>query len=192
MRLIGARQAWHDAFHDSTPSALAVAADKATLGKRGRVANETFPSRQETNGRCAHMLASGLVQSAIATLPKPLQHFGHALYSPVGNGQDLNIAHALVWFTTELQAMSPRRQAVAYWMAMAAFNSHRGMVWGGEGWGPGRVCLFVQDWYGYRVDASNWSRDWAVVWETLAKTIDELDAKALRPVAAVVKQHKAA
>ena len=38
MRLISARQAWHDAFYESRSSVLAVAADKAALGKKGRVA----------------------------------------------------------------------------------------------------------------------------------------------------------
>lgn len=192
MRLIGARQAWHDAYHDSTPSTLEVAAAKAELGKRGRVANETFPSRQETNSRCAHMLASGLVQKAIASLPRPVQHFGHYLYSPIATGQDLNIAHALVWFTTQLEEMTQRRQAVAYWIALAALQSHRAMVHGREGWGPARVAAFVQDWSGVRLDPGNWARDWAGVWEALASSVDALDAKALAPVAAVIRAKKGA
>lgn len=188
MRLIGARQAWHDALHDSGASALAVAAEKAVLGKRGYVANETMPSRQETNGRCAHMLASGLVQQAIASLPKPLQHFGHALYSPVANGQDLNIAHALVWFTADLKDLPARKAELGYWMALAAVKSHQAMVYGRDGWGPTRVCEFVLDWYGARINPANWARDWADLWEALAKAADQLDAKALKPVAEVIQR----
>lgn len=188
MKLISARQAWHDAYFEGRDSVLAVAAAKAVLGKRGRVANETHPDRKDTNGRSAHMLAAGLVQSAIGSLPKPLQHFGHTLYSPLATGQDLNIAHALVWFTVELPACSPKRQEVAYWMGMAAIKSHQAAVNGRDTWAPGQVCEFVRDWHGTGPSAAHWSRDWAGIWERLAKAVDQLDAKALAPVAQVVAQ----
>jgi hypothetical protein len=186
MKLISARQAWRDALHEGRDSVLAAAAERAKLGKQGRVIGETMPSMLDSNGRCAHMLAAGLVQSAIATLPKPLQHFGHALYSPVANGQDLNIAHALVWFNTELPECSDRRREIAYWMALAAIKSHQAFVSDREGWGPGRVCEFVLDWYGAKMDASNWARDWAAIWSAIATAVDRLDAKALKPVADVI------
>lgn len=186
MKLISARQAWRDALHEGRDSVLAAAAERAALGKKGRVVGETMPSMLDSNGRCAHMLASGLVQSAIATLPKPLQHFGHALYSPVATGQDMGIAHGLVWFTAELPECSEKRREIAYWMALAAIKSHQAFVYGREGWGPGRVCEFVLDWYGAKLDVSNWARDWAPIWSAIAKAVDILDAKALQPVAAVI------
>lgn len=186
MKLISARQAWRDALHESRDSVLAVAADRAALGKRGRVVGETMPSMLDSNGRCAHMLAAGLVQSAIATLPKPLQHFGHSLYSPVATGQDLNIAHALVWFNTEIPECSARRKEVAYWMALAAIKSHQALVSDREGWGPVRVRDFIFDWYGAKLTVSQWARDWATIWAAISSAVDRLDAKALAPVAAVV------
>lgn len=186
MKLISARQAWREALHESRDSVLAAAAEKAKLGKRGRVVGETIPSMRDSNGRCAHMLAAGLVQSAIDTLPKPLQHFGHALYSPIANGQDISIAHALVILTVELGECSAKRKEVAHWMALAAIKSHQAAINGREPWGPGRVIEFVYDWYGTKVSAQNWARDWAGIWSAIAKTVDTLDAKALKPVAAVV------
>ncbi|AZD84993.1 hypothetical protein C4K14_2159 [Pseudomonas chlororaphis subsp. aureofaciens] len=186
MKLISARQAWRDALHEGRDSVLAAAAARAELGKEGRVIGETMPSMLDSNGRCAHMLAAGLVQSAIGTLPKPLQHFGHALYSPVATGQDLNIAHGLVWFTTELPECSARRREIAYWLALAAIKSHQAFVFGREGWGPIRVCEFINSWYGTKMNPCNWARDWAVLWDAIAKAIDKLDAKALKPVAAVI------
>ncbi|MDS9411548.1 hypothetical protein [Pseudomonas aeruginosa] len=188
MKLNSARQAWHDAFHESRDSVLAVAAEKAMLGKRGRVVNETHPSRRDTNGRSAHMLAAGLVQAAIKTLPKPLQHFGHTLYSPLATGQDLNIAHALVWFTVELPTCSAKRREVSYWMALAAVRSHQAAVYGREPWSQGQICEFVRDWFGTAPSVAHWARDWAVIWNSLAATVDSLDAKALRPVAEVVRR----
>ena len=186
MKLISARQAWRDALHESRDSVLASAAERAKLGKRGRVVGETMPSMRDSNGRCAHMLAAGLVQSAIGSLPKPLQHFGHALYSPVATGQDMSIAHALVWLTVDLDGHTAKRREVAYWMALAAIRSHLAVVGGREGWGPGRVCEFVQDWYGTKVSVTNWARDWADIWAAIARTVDQLDAKALKPVGAVI------
>lgn len=186
MRLISARQAWREALHESRDSVLAAAAEKVKLGKRGRVVGETHPSMRDSNGRCAHMLAAGLVQSAIATLPKPLQHFGHALYSPVATGIDINIGHALVWFTVDLDGYPAKRKECAYWMALAAIKSHQAAVNGREAWGPGRVSEFVLELYGAKIDVSHWARDWAGIWSAIASTVDTLDAKALKPVAAVI------
>lgn len=190
MKLISARQAWREALHENRDSVLAVAAERVKLGKRGRVANETMPSMRNSNGRCAHMLAAGLVQAAIGTLPKPLQHFGHALYSPIAGGHDLNVAHALVWFTADIERIPERRRETAYWMALAAIRSHQASVSGREAWGPSRIAEFVFDWYGANITVSQWARDWSATWEVLAKTCDTLDAKALKPVAAVVARLK--
>lgn len=186
MKLISARQAWREALHESRDSVLAAAQERIKLGKKGRVVGETMPSMRDSNDRCAHMLAAGLVQSAIGTLPKPLQHFGHALYSPVANGQDINVAHALVWLTVDLDGYPAKRREVAYWMALAAIKSHQAAVNGREAWGPGRVAEFVQDWYGTKFAVSHWARDWAPVWAIIARAVDQLDAKALKPVAAVI------
>lgn len=186
MRLISARQAWHDAFYESRSSVLAVAADKAALGKKGRVANETHPDRKDINGRSAHMLAAGLVQAAIRSLPKPLQHFGHTLYSPLANGDDVAIAHGLVWIGSGLGQLTQRQGERAYWMALAAINSHKRAVNGCDTLRPGEVCLFIEERLGCRIDPGNWARDYASTWERLARHIDKLDAQVLRPVAEVV------
>jgi len=186
MKLISARQAWREALHESRDSVLAAAQERIKLGKRGRVIGETMPSMRDSNGRCAHMLAAGLVQSAIGTLPKPLQHFGNALYSPIANGQDINVAHALVWLTVDLGECTAKRKEVAYWMALAAIKSHQAAVNGREAWGPGRVAEFVEGWYGTKVGTSQWARDWSGIWAAIASTVDQLDAKALKPVAAVI------
>lgn len=186
MKLISARQAWHDAFYENRSSVLAVAADKAALGKKGRVANETHPDRKDTNGKSAHMLAAGLVQAAIRTLAKPLQHFGHTLYSPLATGDDVAIAHGLVWIGAGLGQLTQRQGERAYWMALAAINSHKRAVNGRDTLVPGEVCLFIEERLGCRIDPSHWARDYAETWERLARHVDKLDAQALKPVADVV------
>lgn len=190
MKFISARQAWHDALYESRDSVLAVAAEKAALSKRGRVANETHPERKGTNGRCTHMLAAGMVQAAINSLPKPLRHFGHVLYSPMANGNDVAIAHGLVWIGSGLDSLPERKRERAYWIALAALNSHKRAVSGRDTMTPGEVCLFVEERLGARVDPCNWVRDWVGIWGSLAKHVDKLDAQALRPVAEVVARER--
>lgn len=217
MKLISARQAWHDALHENRPSVMAVAAERARLAKQakkgdgnGRViimledengkevarsyevrtegVQETRPGRRLTDARCAHMLAAGLVLHAIDSLPKPLRHFGHFLYSPIATGNDLAIAHGLSWLGAGMNDLSERKQERAYWMALAALQSHKHMVHGREAMGPGEICMFVEERVGAKMDPHNWARDWAEIWERLANHIDKLDARALKPVAAVVDE----
>ncbi|NSX21849.1 hypothetical protein HTV13_18730 [Pseudomonas putida] len=213
MKLISARQAWHDAMHEDRPSALAVAAEAAALGKKGgpgekkvmvmlenqdgkevakvyeirtEAVHETRSGRRLTDARCAHMLAAGLILVAIDTLSKSLRTFGNFMYSPIANANDLSIAHGLAWLGSGLDDLSGRKKERAYWMAMAALQSHKQMVHDREGWGPGAVCIFVEERTGVKMDPSHWARDWAEIWERLGAHIDKLDRQALRPVAQVV------
>ncbi|SFQ82560.1 hypothetical protein SAMN03159489_05982 [Pseudomonas sp. NFPP07] len=215
MRLINARQAWHDALHESRSSVMAVAAEQARLGKksgageervvvmlenehgqetaksyavRSAGVHETRPGRRLTESRCAHMLIAGLIMRAIDTLPKSIRHLGHFLYSPMATGNDLSIAHGLAWLGSGLDTLPERKRERAYWMALAALQSHKRMVQGRPEMGPGEVCMFVEDRTGTSMDPHNWVRDWAGIWSTLASHIDKLDAKALRPVAVVVAE----
>ena len=217
MKLISARQAWHDALHENRSSVMAVAAEQARLGKKsgggdekvivmlenenGKEVAKSYTVRREgvretrggsrlTESRCAHMLVAGLIMQAIDTLPKSIRHLGHFLYSPLANGNDLSIAHALAWLGSGLDSLPERKRERAYWMAMAALQSHKRLVHDREGMGPGEVCMFIEDRTGVRMDPHNWMRDWAFIWNRLADHIDRLDAKALKPVAAVVADMK--
>ncbi len=187
MKLISARQAWREAMHESRDSVMAAAAERAKLGKRGYVVNETRPDRWETNGRCAHMLAAGLVQQAIDTLPKTLQHLGHFLYSPIVNGNDLSIAHSAAWFGSGVVIPAARQQR-GYWLTLCALQSHKHLVTGREAMGPAWACAFVEDRLGERMNPDNWTRDWSAVWDALASQIDRMDKQALKPVADVVNR----
>ena len=213
MKIIGARQAWHDALHEHRPSALAVAAEQALIGKKSgsgdakimvmlenhdgqEVARvyevrkegvlETRSGRRLSESRCAHMLIAGLVLRAIDTLPKSLRHFGNFMYSPIATGNDLSIAHGLVWLGSGMESLTDRKKQRAYWMAMAALQSHKMMVNGGQGMGPGSVCMFVEDRTGEKMNPQNWARDWEAIWDALCGHVDKLDKQALKPVSAVV------
>ncbi|AIN57961.1 hypothetical protein [Pseudomonas soli] len=215
MKVICARQAWHDALHEDRPSALAVAAEAAVIGRkfgsgdkkvmvmlenhegkevakvyevRTDGVQETRSGRRLTEARCIHMMTAGIVLMAIDSLPKMLRHFGHFLYSPIVNGNDLSIAHGLVWLGSGLDTMTERRKQRAYWMAMAALKSHKMLVAGNEAMGPGAVCMFVEDRTGEKMNPQNWARDWQEVWDRLCAQIDKLDRQALKPISAAIER----
>ena len=215
MKVICARQAWHDALHEDRPSALAVAAEAAVIGRkfgsgenkimvmlenhdgkevakvykvRTEDVQETRSGRRLTETKCIHMLTAGLILLAIDSLPKSLRHFGSFLYSPIANGNDLGIAHGLVWLGSGLDSLTDRKKQRAYWMAMAALQSHKLLVAGREGMGPGAVCLFVEERTGEKMNPQNWARDWQEIWERLGSQIDKLDRQALKPISAAVER----
>ncbi|KEY88713.1 hypothetical protein MBA34_07210 [Pseudomonas capeferrum] len=215
MKVICARQAWHDALHEDRPSALAVAAEAAVIGRkfgsgenkimvmlenhdgkevakvykvRTEDVQETRSGRRLTESKCIHMLTAGLILLAIDSLPKSLRHFGNFLYSPIANGNDLSIAHGLVWLGSGLDSLTDRKKQRAYWMAMAALQSHKLLVAGREGMGPGAVCLFVEERTGEKMNPQNWARDWQEIWGRLGSQIDKLDRQALKPISAAVER----
>lgn len=215
MKVICARQAWHDALHEDRPSALAVAAEAAVIGRkfgsgenkimvmlethdgkevakvykvRTEDVQETRSGRRLTETKCIHMLTAGLILLAIDSLPKSLRHFGSFLYSPIANGNDLSIAHGLVWLGSGLDSLTDRKKQRAYWMAMAALQSHKLLVAGREGMGPGAVCFFVEERTGEKMNPQNWARDWQEIWERLGLQIDKMDRQALKPVSAAVER----
>lgn len=217
MRLITARQAWHDSQHESHASIMQAAiegvkSETKRTQRRSRLVDAVFAAtgdeeearikvaaqkvsasetrrtgRDTSSARCIHMLTMGKVQSAIASLPKPLQHFGHFLYSPLSNVRDQDVARTLAWFKAELPEMSRVKESRAFCMVLPALQSYRGEVNGGrDEWGPARVATFVAEWYGEAINTSQWQRDWAPIWDVLKNTIGELDQKALQPVEVLI------
>ena len=171
MRLISARQAWHDSQYESRDSVM------FKQDKRPR-------AKDASSSRCAHMATMGRIQHAISSLTKPMQHFGHHLYSPLATVRDQDVARTLVWFGWEKPSgLTKVKESRAYCLVLPALISYQGVVTGGrDEWTPGRVSEFVADWYGEKISVSQWSRDWAAIWEGLQRTISELDQKALEPV----------
>ncbi|SEH87038.1 Phage antitermination protein Q [Stutzerimonas xanthomarina] len=225
MRLITARQAWHDSQYESRGSITAATMDHAKIEtKRAAAKRKTIEAvfaavgdeeesrvkvvaqrmevqetrrsaRDNSSSRCAHMMTMGRIQHAIASLNKPLQHFGHYLYSPLANARDQDVARTLVWFGWEKPAgLTKVKESRAYCLVLPALISYQGFVTGGrDEWTPGRIAEFVADWYGEKISVSQWARDWAPIWESLQRTIGEMDRKALEPVERIMdEEHWAA
>lgn len=187
MKLINARQAWHDAFYVRGSSVSAGAVEMARLGRRVQK-SEVNNSTQ----RAADQFVAGLVQSAIGSLSPSLRGLGNWLYSPTATVVDMGIAHALVWFAVlpKLGELRANKYEKCYWLAMAALRSYQAEALGRQPWGAARVCEWLGEYYEVKLAEQNWSRDWAVSWNLMRETIAVLDAEALAPVAVVVDENR--
>src|SRR5690606_40457133 len=92
MRIISARQAWHDAYYQPWDSVMSVAADWAKLGTSVQTT-----AKAVTANHAAHQALAGRVQAAIAILPLCLQAFGHHMYSPIATDEDREDAEDAVF-----------------------------------------------------------------------------------------------
>lgn len=188
MKLISARQAWHDCYCSTGISLTSGAIDTARLGT---VVQKT--ERANTTGAVAHHLLAGKVQAAIGTLPPALRGLGNYLYAPEPKLSDYHLAHSAVWFEAE-GYLSDRREAKrvrSYFMVVAAIRSHQAGVLSGRTWGAAQICRFMAESYDLPLVERNFERDWSAVWSLLASAVDRLDAQALAPVAAVIESQRA-
>lgn len=190
MKLISARQAWHDAYYQPWDSVMSVAAEWAKLG-----ASVQTTCKSINASHAAHQALAGMVQSAIGTLPDALQAFGHHLYSPIATDDDRELAEDAV-FVLAMQGQSRMTAAKldrAGYVVKGVLYRYRRMNQGGQGGNPDplekpesfRAWLF--DWYGVRLASENWSREWDSFVEACFKACNELDREALRPIAMAIE-----
>lgn len=194
MKLLSARQAWHDSFYQGGKCMLESLVEQAFWGQ------VQFTEIDRSLDRIAHQALAGRFQSAIASLPADLRAFGHHLYAPEINTETSNawlgIAHALVWLRWEKRdQLSAEKQAVGYWVARGVLYRYRMMVQGGMGnpdplERPGTFRAWLFDHHGIRLDRRNWSREWGWIVQELFRVCDRLDVQALAPVARVLEEER--
>ena len=196
MKLISARQAWHDCMYQAGKSMLESLADRSVWGQ------VQFSVVDSSLHRIAHQALAGRFQHAIASLPLELQHFGHNLYAPEVSTRQSNqwqeIAHALVWESWAKRAeLSEAKREQAYWVAAGVLHRYRVMVQGGMGnpdplEEPRLFRGWLQDRHGVILDRRNWSREWGWIVQELFRVCDRLDRQALRPLAEVLGEERSA
>jgi hypothetical protein len=182
MRIISARQAWHDAHYTPWDSVMSHCIDMARLG--------TDVQRSDidrSSGMAWHQVMAGKVQAAIKTLPIPLQCFGHRLYAPSPSATECETAHALVWsrFSFPATVRAAKRQR-AFWMADCAIANHDRAVRGREAMTPEQIRKWLADERGIELSSQNWDREWASAWNQLRTVCDRADAECLSPVARLI------
>lgn len=216
MRLIGARQAWSDAQHESNASISAVAADKAESAskikrRRALMHEVVFAAQGEdkeeriqavrqkisisetrrtpigrSTARAAHLATIGKVLRAIDTLPFQVQQFGHYLYHPCMTVVHMLNAEKLIWNEVDFSTLTDIKAAKVHCMITVALQSYKAEVHGGAEWGPARVADSMLKIYGVSIEPKVWNRDWKDVWSFLRNVIEDMDEKAQVPVWQVI------
>lgn len=193
MRIISARQAWHDCFYQPWGSAMSVAAEWAQLG-----ASVQRTAKAVNSNHAAHQAIAGRVQSAIATLPHCLQSYGHHMYSPIATDADREAAEDAV-FARAVSKVSPMREskfALAEYVAKGVLYRYRSINQGGMGQnpdrheGPASFVKMLKETYGIEIMDQNWNRDWRDFAEACFDACNDLDRAALRPVAMTLEALK--
>lgn len=189
MKLFSARQAWHDAYHQPWDSVMSVAAEWARLGTSVQTT-----CRSVNAGHAAHQALAGAIQAVISRLPVKPRAFGHFMYSPLTMNDQREIAEDAV-FVKAVSLVPAMRQAKydkAEYVSKGVLYRYQRMNQGGQGgcadplMNPEVFRQWLDDWYGISLDSRNWDREWGAFVEACFKECNELDRKALGPVAAVL------
>lgn len=204
MKLISARQAWHDAYYTPWDSVMHHGLEGAKLAKRGYVANETRPERAESTRKCAHMALAGRVQHAISSLPLHYQKFGHHLYAPVvttevsNNWEEVALAKLAGHVHLVLKESGDKRTCRPYsrewWVARGVLVRYRHMVQGGMGANPDPMATqwvfreWLADNHGVELDSRNWARQWGWLVQLMFDQAGIIDGMCLRSVGRVLRE----
>ena len=195
MRLISARQAWHDCMAVTTTSPLARAAEIARYGRE--IQNTAW---HDSNNRALHIAQAGKVLNAIATLPLELQQVGHWLYAPLTTIEQDDLAEAVqdaIWCRSGLAADLPEKHRHnAYWLIRAVMRDFQDAVLDRplRLQTPQAIRGWLADWHGVQISSAEepkwWVRVYKPIWGRLWVALDEMDAQALAPVGRVIEAER--
>lgn len=188
MKLNSARQAWHDCYYSTSKCQMDVNIELARLG-----AYVQHSSKLNTCNAAAHQVQAGLIQSAIARLPPPLQMLGHWLYAP--NGFIPAGAENIVWKTLAiLCGLGVNDEDSDHWyLARCSMHRYRELAWQrpdevSEFRSPRQIKKWLWEQHGIDIETRRWGRDYGRFWDRALRQLDELDKKALVPIQAVISE----
>lgn len=193
MRLTTARAAWHDSSYVMTRGGLSGLTERAMLG----VAVQTT-ARGNTADHAVHAALAGMIQSVIAKLHPQIRVFGEFMYSALQDDAVREAAEDLIFAATMSKAkrMTEAKRERAYYVVKGVMFRYRYMHQGGQSANPDplakpelfRAWLFNE--YGVKLEATNWGRDWDDFIDSCFQCCEELDRRALSPVAAMIYEAK--
>lgn len=164
MRLMSARQAWHDCFYQGGRCALETFVERACWGQvqLSEVARSLHI--------IGHQALAGWLQAAIASLPWMLQSFGRYLHAPEVSTLQSNawaeVAHELVWSSWEgRHRLGEEKAHAARWVVAGVLYRYRVRGQGRMGGpdpleSPRHFRAWLQDRHSVYLDRRNWAREW--------------------------------
>lgn len=195
MRLTTARAAWHDSSYAMTRGGLSGLAERAMLG----VAVQTT-DRGNTADHAVHAALAGMIQSVIARLHPQIRVFGEYMYSALEDDAIREAAEEIVFFgaMSKARRMTEAKRERARYVAQGVAFRYRYMHQGGQSANedplgkPEAFRAWLYGEYGVRLESTNWARDWEGFIDDCFQCCEDLDRRALSPVAAVIYEAKEA
>lgn len=193
MRLNSARTAWHECLHEPQSGN---AGHLAMIQELGVAVQKTEIDRSA--GICVHRALAGVVQSAICTLPRRLQIFGHHLYAPEDRmGDPDTLREEAEQFVFELaysrgERMYAKRIPKAQAVAAGVLYRYRRMHQGGQSAAPDPLPspeafrAWVLSVRGVSLASEAWSREWGGFVDACFLACDDIDKAALAPVSRAI------
>ncbi|WP_299202545.1 hypothetical protein [uncultured Amphritea sp.] len=134
----------------------------------------------------AHQVMAGHIQRAISKLPPPLQMLGHWLYAPDGVFPDSN--ENAIWQMVALLSDITDPECDEWYLARCALHCYKQNVWGRDS--ELNKARAIGEWlyeqHGVDINSRRFSVKYGIAWDRIRGVIDDLDKRALMPVARVV------
>lgn len=195
MKLNSARQAWHDAYYQPWDSQGAFIEQ---LGLLGAMVQRT--ERVRSASHAAHQALAGQVQAAVGGLHSQLRAFGTYMYAPRCDEDTREAAEEAVFnlAVSKSPRMTAAKRERCLYVAKGVMHRYRRMHQGGQSSTPDPLATpeafknWLEDWHGVRLPSCAWARDWEPFVQACFEACEDIDKRALSPVAAVIYQMKAA
>lgn len=195
MKLNSARQAWHDCLYtawDSQGSFI------EQMGMLGTMVQATEKQRKASHA--VHQALAGGVQAAIFKLPGSLRAFGNYMYAPQSGDNEREVAEDCVFSLAMARAgrMTAAKRERCEYVAKGVMFRYRRMHQGGQSSSqdpfesPEWFKRWIDDVYGVVLPSCAWARDWEPFVQICFEVCEDLDKRALSPVAAVIYEMKEA
>ncbi len=219
MKLISARQSWHDAFYAQADSTMEAAREILIAGiskstgyglsggwlKTKPTKNDNGVYRDDSS-KLLHRAIAGRVQLAISHLPKSHSRFGMMMYAPhdfitvedVESSLEYVSARVAAYFMLIEKPLSHKKFSALPYIARAMLCRFRALVSGQRDPFKGdtdqfsnkKLRDFIKDECGVSLARESFWREYGPAIERITSEIDQLDKQCLVPVAKVVARYK--
>lgn len=195
MQLNSARQSWHDCLYVPWDS-QGVFIEQ--LGLLGAMVQTTEKQRKASHA--VHQALAGGVQAAIFKLPASLRAFGNFMYAPGCTDDEREVAEEVVFGLAMAKSgrMTAAKRERCEYVAKGVMFRYRRMHQGGQSSAqdPFASAEWFKRWidetYGVALPSCAWARDWQPFVQICFEVCEDIDKRALSPVAAAIYEMKEA